>query len=220
MRDVAASLAEPGDRNEALGRITLAAVQTVQRVVFGSLSVRHLDGSLETIAATSPLIDKADQVQYQLREGPCYDAVTNGPVAYSADLSTDQRWPRFGPRAAALGLTSQMAIRLADDAGTATGLNLYSGARDGLTGSHDLALLFASHAALAFGFADQLQGLRRALETRGTIGTAIGIVMERYEITDERAFELLIRVSQNINMKLRDVAADIVADTNRENLGR
>lgn len=53
--------------------------------------------------------------------------------------------------------------------------------------------------------------LRQALQTNRTIGTAVGIVMARYEIDDpERAFKVLVRTSQQNNRKLRDIADELI----------
>ena len=57
---------------------------------------------------------------------------------------------------------------------------------------------------------DLVAQLTEALDTRQTIGTAIGILMQREGIDDEASFARLKRMSQNANIKLRDVARDIV----------
>jgi signal transduction histidine kinase/FixJ family two-component response regulator len=53
--------------------------------------------------------------------------------------------------------------------------------------------------------------LRQALASNRTIGTAIGIVIARYGLAPDRAFHTLVRISQQSNRKLRDVAEEIVA---------
>ena len=52
--------------------------------------------------------------------------------------------------------------------------------------------------------------LRQALRTNRTTGTAVGIVMVRYELDPERAFKVLVRTSQQSNRKLHDIAAEVV----------
>jgi AmiR/NasT family two-component response regulator len=69
--------------------------------------------------------------------------------------------------------------------------------------------LFASQARIVLGFATHLQSLQGALGSREVIGQAVGILRERYKISAERAFEYLVRLSQNNNVKLREVAASI-----------
>jgi len=218
MAAMAESLTEVGDVDQALGRIVVAAVQTVPGADQASISVRHSDGSLETRAGTDRLAYEVDELQYELREGPCYDAVTADPVNYSGDLSQDSQWPRFGPRAAQRGMLSQMGIRLAELDGTVTGLNLYSTSRGAFGDVDGLPQLFASHARVALGYATELETLRGAIGTRETIGKAIGILMGRYDLTSERAFEFLIRQSQNNNVKLRDIAAQLVEIKERREL--
>lgn len=211
MSQVAASLSEPGDLGETLQRITRTARETVPGAEHASISVRHSDGRLLTMAPTDPLTTEADGAQYELREGPCYDAVTDADVSYSPDLGADDRWPRYGPRARRLGFRSQLAIRLGSRDGSYTGLNLYASVPRAFDDDPSgVARLFASHAKVALGFARELDTLKGAVGTRQVIGEAIGIVIERYGLTEERAFEFLIRLSQTSNVRLRDVAVEIV----------
>ncbi len=211
MAEVAASLSEPGDVEQTLSRITSTARDTVPGAEYVSISVRHSDGRLETLAPTDPLVRQTDSIQYELREGPCYDAVTDAEVSYCPDLAHDARWPRYGPQAHRLGVSSQMALPLAARDGSYTGLNLYSRSHGAFDDDPPgVAQLFASHAKVALGYARELDTLKGAVGTRQVIGEAIGIVIERYELTEERAFEFLIRLSQTSNVKLRDVAAEIV----------
>ena len=54
------------------------------------------------------------------------------------------------------------------------------------------------------------EGLNLALDTRKVIGQAQGILMERYNLDEPRAFEVLRRYSQDHNLKLRHVAEHAV----------
>ena len=210
MNAVADSLGNPGDLDQTLMRITRTARDMVPRADYVSISIRHGDGRLETVAPTDPVIVKADELQYSLREGPCYDAITGEQVTYSGNLATDDRWPTYGPRASQMGFCSQMAMRLHTDGASRTGLNLYSRKRAAFGDSRQVADIFVSHAKVALGYAQEVNTLRAALATRKVIGEAIGVVIERNDLDEERAFEFLIRVSQGSNVKLRDVAAQIV----------
>ncbi len=71
-------------------------------------------------------------------------------------------------------------------------------------------MLFAAHAALAYDAARKRSGLARSIATRHLIGQAQGILMERHKITSDRAFALLVRASQDRNVKLRDIAEQLV----------
>jgi hypothetical protein len=67
---------------------------------------------------------------------------------------------------------------------------------------------------LAMGRTQQHQELNQALGTRKVISQAIGIVMKRFGLDEDRAFQFLVRVSRNGNIKLRDIAYDLVAEHN------
>jgi AmiR/NasT family two-component response regulator len=77
----------------------------------------------------------------------------------------------------------------------------------------DVADLLESHSELVINMTETIERLERALETRGLIGQALGICIERYGVTDQQAFQFLTRISQNQNVKLRDVAAHLVERT-------
>ncbi len=90
-------------------------------------------------------------------------------------------------------------------------LNLYSrhaGAFD--DESEHVGLLFAAHAAVAYSAVRRQAGLARSVATRQLIGQAEGMLMERHKLTADEAFAMLVRVSQNGNVKLRDVAEQLV----------
>jgi AmiR/NasT family two-component response regulator len=53
--------------------------------------------------------------------------------------------------------------------------------------------------------------LRAGMDTRDVIGQAKGVLMERYKITADQAFMLLIGSSQRTHLKLRDVAEQLTA---------
>ena len=90
-------------------------------------------------------------------------------------------------------------------------LNLYSEQVSAFD-EHDEAvgLLLASHAAVALVGAQQRQFLRAGLDSRDLIGQAKGMLMERYRISADRAFALLIRLSQDNNVRLAEIAAQVV----------
>lgn len=73
-------------------------------------------------------------------------------------------------------------------------------------------MIFASHAAIALDKTMTVTSLTAALRSRQLIGEAVGIVMERHAIDEHAAFNYLVRVSQNSNVRLRDVAQNLVDD--------
>ena len=97
----------PGDLDATLASITRAAVEVLPQVQYASITMRHRDGTLDTHAPTDTLLNDLDQQQYQLHEGPCYDATTDTIYAVAGDLGADERYPRYGPLAVRAGIRSQ-----------------------------------------------------------------------------------------------------------------
>ncbi len=90
-------------------------------------------------------------------------------------------------------------------------LNLLSPERDAFSDeSEHVGLLFASHAAVAMAGAQQLEQLRQAVGTRDRIGQAKGILMERFKLTDDQAFRLLVQASQPCHRKLSEIADELI----------
>lgn len=216
--DSAADLAgrlRPGDLDATLHGITAAAVELLPDVDYASISVRH-DDRIDAVAPTDDLVLPLDIEQYSLQEGPCYEAATDTPQVIAPKLADDPRFPHYGPRAAEVGIRSQAAFRLFERKETLGALNLYSTQVGAFEDLERTAALFRSQAAVAIAYAHEVTNLSEALETRTTIGKAMGIVMERYQLNDERAFAFLTRLSQHRNVKLRRVADEIVSEVTRK----
>ena len=204
----------PGDLDHTLGRITAAAVEVLPEVDYASITVLHVDGRLETVAPTDDLLWGVDAAQYELREGPCYDAAADSVHVVSPNLDGDPRFPRYAATAVAAGIEAQAGIRLFDAPKSRGALNLYAREPGAFGDLGALGELFRHQAATAIGYAQEIQNLQEAVRTRGLIGNAVGIVMERYKLTDHRAFAFLTRLSQDGNVKLRVVAETIVDQAN------
>jgi len=157
------------------------------------------------------MVQKADALQYEYGEGPCLDAIWNLDTYLINDLSTESRWPRWTPAAAALGVGSVLSLKLDTDGGVEGGLNLYS-YKPRVFGLDDVAAasIFARHASVALEDVHRVEGLRTALRSRQTIGVAQGMLMQRYKLTLDQSFEVLRRFSQNRNIKLRVLAEHLV----------
>ena len=209
----ASSSAEgPRPREVALTRLAISAAHNIPGVEFASITVYERDGSLRTVAASDALARKADELQYELREGPCYAAVTEDRVVVANDVTAGM-FPRYGPKAAALGVRAQAAMQLVSN-GQRAGLNLY--ARRAQTFDHatiQVAELFANQAAALLEYVEQVEQLSEAVHTRTDIGTTVGIIMERYQVDRDRAFAFLVRNSQDRNIKVRHLAQRVIDGT-------
>lgn len=174
------------------------------------------DAVASTAAVSGEVAVELHRMQLEANEGPCLDAAVGGSTFYATDLLDDDRWPTFGPQAVAVGIRSVLAYALAGDRLSA--LNLY-GQLPAAFGATDRAQgqLFATLANLALGTAEQRASgevhvghLTEALKTSEVIGQAQGILMERERITADQAFDVLRQASQRMNIKLRDVARDLI----------
>jgi GAF domain-containing protein len=192
--------------------VVKSATEIVPGCVHAGITLRRRRGRAETVAATDELVERLDAVQYALGEGPCLDAAFDRENVVVGDIPADRRWPRWADEAHAAGVRSSMAIRLHDDRETLGALNLYSRDAGNFDGeAADVAVIFAAHATVAMSRSRLISGLRTALESRHLIGIAQGVLAVRYDISYERAFEVLHRYSNDRNVKLRDVA-ELVAD--------
>jgi GAF domain-containing protein len=215
MGEVARTLHEPESIDDVLGRLVHVARDAIPAEFVG-VSIASPKG-IHTAAASHPLVINLDQVQYELSEGPCLDAMRHHTATAVADLRTDNRWPRFGPRAVAAGVISQMGIEIFRQRSTVGGLNLYASRPSAFDDdTRHAAALFARHAGLALEKSLTITNLTEALQTRQSIGQAIGIVMQRYTLDEAQAFKHLVRISQTTNIKLRDVARSVVEDLTRQ----
>jgi GAF domain-containing protein len=209
---LARSLELQPDLQSILDTVVRAAVGTVPGATDASISEIQRRRDVKTLAATGELPRAADHAQYDLGEGPCLDALYDQETVRLSDLNAEKRWPRFVVRARELGVGSMLAVQLFVDAENLGALNLVSRQAYAFDDeSEHVALLFASHASVAMS-GERVRGhLKAAVTTRELIGQAQGILMERFKITGEIAFHMLMLISQDSNRKLRDIADDLVA---------
>ncbi|MFD8045464.1 GAF and ANTAR domain-containing protein [Streptomyces chartreusis] len=193
-----------------LERITASATELVEGCDAAGILVLH-DNTVESLAPTHQLVNDSDQLQQRLGEGPCFDAARTAQgerVFRIADLTgLQQRWPAYAPQAHALGVGSMMGFLLFTEDEDLGALNLYSRKPGAFTDASEVAgWLLASHAAVAFSSARTHAQMEQAVATRHLIGQAMGILMGSHHLTEEQAFDVLRRYSQENNIKLREVA--------------
>jgi GAF domain-containing protein len=177
-----------------------------------SLTIRTNRSGHKTLASSAPVAAELDALQYALDEGPCLEIADTGGWLRSGSVETDPRWPTWGPQAAGLGIRSLLSVAVTDREEPLGALNLYSVEPSSFADRDvvDLALVYAVHATTALSSARRASTLQTAVSSRHVIGMAQGIAMERYGIDQHQSFELLRRLSSTTNVKLREVAAQIV----------
>ena len=201
----------------ALETIAFAARDSIPGFDLVVISTVDKTGNVETRAVTDPRVLEFDKLQYSLGEGPCLDALGAAHVVSVPRLRHERRWSGYVPRVLDMGLRSQLAVKISlDDEGTLGGINLYSTISDEIDPeAESIAELFAVHAAITMGSVIKIGQLNTGMHTRKVIGQAIGILMERYAMHEDNAFGFLLRASQTDNIKLRDIAAGIVDESNQ-----
>lgn len=166
------------------------------------------EGTITTAAATDDLVRQSDRLQGELREGPCFDALWEYATFEIPDTVHDDRWSRFSPRVAELGIGSMLGFQLRGSDEAIGALDLHGTQPRAFDDrARQIGSVLAAHAGVALAWARTEQQLHEAVESRQTIGEAIGILRERHGLTSRQAFEALRLRSQQSNTKLHTVAA-------------
>lgn len=195
--------------DKTLQRIAAHAVELVDGCADAGVLVIEKTGRVQTLAAHGDLVHASDKLQEETGEGPCFDAARHAQDVYRIEdiTATSSRWTRYAPRARELGIGSVMGFCLYTEEDNLGALNMYSTRPGAFTEeSEHIGWLLASHAAVALSSARTHAQLHTAMASRHEIGEAMGIIMERYQVTEDDAFAVLKKSSQDSNTKLRDVA--------------
>lgn len=211
--ELSRELMTEGEEETTLKAVVERAVELIPAVDSCSVTVRRRRNKLETLASTSELALRCDQMQYALSEGPCVDAVWQEDSYLVEDVATDARWPRWAAQVSETGVGSILSVRLSNDEETMGALNMYSLKPHAFRPDDvDLALIYTTHAANALNTARMVSGLRTAMHSRHLIGVAQGILMARFDLDLDRSFKLLQRYASETNTKLRQVAEFVVSN--------
>ena len=205
------------DVDGVLKRIAELAQRTIPGAVEVSVTLSSGKGAY-TAAFTGDLSLSLDERQYERGHGPCLDALASGDTLVVDDMSSETRWPDFAAPATAAGCHSSLSVGLPVHQSAAGALNIYSTEPkafddDAVT----IAQTFAGYAAVALANAHLFdaqatlaQHLQTAMASRAVIEQAKGILMGERHCTNEEAFRILSRLSQDTHRKVRDVAQALV----------
>ncbi|WP_080734080.1 GAF and ANTAR domain-containing protein [Rhodococcoides fascians] len=209
--DATRSFFAPASLVDTLRGVTESARSLIPAVDCADILVVRGPKKYQSHAATSELPVRLDAIQEKLGEGPCVDAARTEVFVRCNDFRSDPRWPAFGPAAVEAGVHSSMSFRLYADGDTIGALNLFALTADAF-GDDDQQRggVLATHAVVALYAANKTEQFTSALASRDTIGQAKGMLMERFGIDAVQAFDLLARLSQNDNIPVATLAADLV----------
>jgi anti-anti-sigma factor len=204
----------------ALRLVVALARATVGGADGASVTLRR-HGRLATVAASDQTILDMDSEQYGTGEGPCVDASIAGRWFHAESLEKETRWPAFTPKARALGISAILSSPLLAWDRPVGALNIYSRTATAFAAKEqELAGVFATEAsnlltAAGADVSDEQLASRvlGALRTREIIAEAQGIIMEREDIGEKEAFDVMRRASQSSGQPLREGAMDVVEST-------
>ena len=201
----------PADAANLVSQIVGEAVRMVPAARDAGLIVTDPDRSLNTVFASGSVPRVLDDLQIRLGTGPCLTAARKQIVVRMHDISADTRWPEFCRAAQQCAVGSMLCVPLFVDDQMLGTLSFY-GAEPGAfrNGAEPAARVLATLAAVALADSFHRERIERALGNRDLIGQAKGIIMCRYGVHADEAFEVLRRRSQHTNCKLLAVAEQVV----------
>ncbi|GAB4098388.1 GAF and ANTAR domain-containing protein [Sinomonas halotolerans] len=177
--------------------------------------------SRTTVATSDAVAAAMDELQYSSGEGPCQESAETAQTVYVPDIATEPRYPRYRRAMASTPVRSVFAtpIPLPPEKSISAALNCYSTAADAFppreqARAEGLAALTSRAILLAVQFADErdrVKDLEAALESRTAIDLACGIIMAQTSCSQARAMEILKTASMNRNIKVRDIALQMIA---------
>jgi GAF domain-containing protein len=203
----------------------LATLQAIVDLVPAGVEGCHMAGITlldrsgpTTAVATTSIAATVDAIQYTVNAGPCLDAYRRQVFNRVDDTETEERWPEFCRGALQAGVRSILSYPLIISGDGLGAMNVYGDSASSFTARSERAgAAFATHAAVtlanarAFWRADEVRrNLELALESRGVIDQAKGMLMARQGISADAAFDILRRASQRANRKISEMAKDVI----------
>jgi GAF domain-containing protein len=206
------------DIAEFLHELVALTVSVLPGDLFCGITLRR-DNQVTTVASSDERAGQVDEIQYGHDQGPCLTSLATGEVVLIDDLAEDDRWDAYQLPALAHGVRSSLSLPLHRDGKAIGALNIYATRPHAFGEQEQLdARRFAAEASRALALAVRMaertemsEHLQKALASRAVIDQALGVVMSQNRCTADEAFEMLRTISQNRNVKLRDVAGGIVA---------
>jgi len=174
-----------------------------------------------TVASSCPEAARMDELQYRFDEGPCLAAAREQIIVHVPDLDVESRWPDYVHAVREKGAASILGVPFELEGEAQGALNLYSNTPRGFAPEAvDAAVSYAREVSKALRLAvrigqlkDAKDNLEAAMQSRTVIDLALGIIMAQNRCSQEAAFTILRSASSSRNVKLRELAGNIVAST-------
>jgi GAF domain-containing protein len=211
MAELARASAAPRSVEEVLSDVTAAAMELIPGADTAGVLLIGNGGKWESVANTSDLPYRLDELQMLFNEGPCVEAALDELIVRTDDFRADERWPQYSPAVVEIGVLSGLSFKLYTADRTAGALNLFSFKVNAFNAEDEtIGVVLAAHAAAAILASRHGEQLQSAISTRDRIGQAKGIIMERFGVNDVKAFEMLRKLSQDSNTPLIDIAQRVI----------
>ena len=175
------------------------------------------------VACTDQLAAQADDIQYRMGDGPCLYAMRHGRPVRIDDFAVHDRWPHFSRQASRSASARASRCRCSPTRSRRARSPCTPGGRTRSAAETARAEQFAGHASGALTLAlrmascnDTNDQLRSSMVSRAVIDQALGVIMATERCPQDKAFAVLKTVSQNTNVKIRDLAATIVTSVSGE----
>jgi hypothetical protein len=200
--------------SEIYAAICVAATLVVTGCDHASLLVRQ-GGRYVTVGASDRIAQRIDDMERLAGDGPCVDAIEEETPQIEPDLTAPTQWPKLAARLVAeTPVRGAMGFRILVDRRKTGALNLFSDKPNAFdaesAGQAILLASFASVAINAVAHGEDVATLRRGLMSNREIGKAVGMLMMLNGVDEHEAFDVLRRYSQDLNIKLADVARTVI----------
>lgn len=209
--ELAIDLEDAAGVEPTVGTVLEFAVATFKCTDAGIVLVGPGRRNLRVAEVTNPVVAELYQLQIEAGKGPLIEAAEGSEPVLVDDTRTESRWPGWAEHAAGRGIGTVLHHPMLTKTRTIGVLSFYN-ADPGAFDAYDeaLAQILCQHATVAVAYARNEETLTEALEARAVVGQAIGILMERHNLTERSAFSVLRRYSQDYNIKLRAVADQLI----------
>jgi GAF domain-containing protein len=187
----------------SLSLLSALAQETVPGATGAGVSVID-ERNRRSSGSTDDVVRQADDLQYQLDEGPCLTAAATRELMRIDDLAEDPRWPRWAEAAASLGLRAAMSAPLVAGDGSLGAIKVYA-QEPGTFDAHSehVLTLFSAQAAILVANMQTAErakrlseGMRAAIHGRDEVSLAKGVLMGRHAVDEDTAFGMLLGRSE------------------------
>lgn len=217
LRRFAGTLVDGYDLADVLARLG-ADIRSVLDVTGAGVMLGDDEGNLRFTSTSDAVLEKLEALQIELDDGPCLRAYRTGEIVVAIDLSTDTRFPEFGPRAVDAGMSAVYSFPMHIEGDVFGALNLYrpeTGAftDDQIEVGQTLADVATSYLRNARDSEQQTlltKQLQHALNSRVLIEQAKGFVTARTGVDLPDAFELIRSYARRRQVVVRTVARDLL----------